>query len=282
MPGTEFGETVRRWRDRVAPQAAGLPAGARRRAPGLRREELAGLAGISVDYLTRLEQGRARNPSDQVVEALARGLRLTAAERTHLYSVAGLAPPGRGLVPGFVPPGVHRLLDRLAGTPVAVSDAMWTLLIANPPYVALMGEREGRARNGAWRTFVETGSRVRHDPEIVAATEAATVGDLRRTAGRYPDDPRLRQLVADLRAASQRFAELWDSGVVGEHTSSVKTIDHPVVGPITLDCDVVTVAGSDLRIMIYTAEPGSAAAERLSLLDVVGTQDLGPEVRSHD
>ncbi|WP_406509974.1 helix-turn-helix transcriptional regulator [Streptomyces sp. NBC_00212] len=274
MASTEFGRMVRHFRDRVSPQAAGLPSGGHRRAAGLRREELAMLAGISVDYVTRLEQGRAANPSEQVVEALGRALRLSAAEREHLFHAAGLLPPGQGTVPAYITPSVHRMLDRLSGTPVAVSDASWTLLLANPLYTALMGERHGRDRNGAWRAFAGSDGRVRHTTQSRLALESAVVADLRAAARRYPADQRLRQLVADLRANSARFAELWDAGTVGHHEASRKTIDHPQVGPVTLDCDVLLVAGSDLRIMIYTAEPGSQDAERLELLAVVGTQTL--------
>ncbi|MFE2407410.1 helix-turn-helix transcriptional regulator [Kitasatospora sp. NPDC059408] len=274
MATTEFGRTVRRWRDRVPPEAAGLPAGGHRRAAGLRREELALLAGISVDYVTRLEQGRAANPSEQVVEALGRALRLNAEEREHLFRVAGLVAPGRGTVPAYITASVQRMLDRLTGTPVAVHDAAWTLLLANPLYTALMGERHGKERNGAWRNFLGSGSRVRHTPESRRTLETAVVSDLRATASRYPADLRLRRLIADLRGNSERFAELWDSGTVGHQEASRKTIDHPQVGSLTLDCDVLSVAGSDLRIMVYTAEPGTEDAERLALLAVIGTQAL--------
>ncbi|MEW9551013.1 helix-turn-helix transcriptional regulator [Nonomuraea sp. NPDC050783] len=277
MTAGEFGQAVRRWRERATPEAAGLPAGGRRRAPGLRREELALLAGISVEYVTRLEQGRAAHPSAQVVEALGRALRLSAAERAHLFRLAGLAPPGPQTVPAFITPSVQRMLDRLAGTPVAVYDASWTLLLANPPYAALMGDPSGwrgHERNSVWRHFLGGGGRVRHTPESLAAFEEALVADLRATADRYPADQRLRRLVAELRAGSARFAGLWDSGAVGHHASGRKTILHPQVGPLTLDCDVLTVAGSDLRIMVYTAEPGSEDAERLALVTVLGTQSF--------
>ncbi|MEV4454857.1 helix-turn-helix transcriptional regulator [Microbispora sp. NPDC049633] len=277
MATTEFGGALRRWRDRASPEAAGLPGGGHRRAAGLRREELAMLAGISVDYVTRLEQGRASHPSAQVVEALARALRLSGTERAHLFRLAGLAPPGPETVSAYVTPGVQRMLDRLAGTPVAVYDACWTLLIANPPYAALMGDPSGwrgDQRNAVWRHFLGPGSRARHTPESLRAFETALVADLRATRDRYPADQRLRRLVADLRANSDRFAELWDSGAVGRHQSGRKTIDHPDVGPLTLDCDVLTVTGSDLRIMVYTAEPGTEDAERLALLTVLGTQSL--------
>lgn len=277
MATTEFGYAMRRWRDRVTPQTAGLPSGGPRRAPGLRREELALLAGISVDYITRLEQGRASHPSAHVIEALARALRLSGAERAHLFRLAGLIPPGSETVPGYLTPSVQRLLDRLTGTPVAVHDACWTLLVANLPYAALMGDPSGwrgHERNGVWRQFVGPASRARFTPASRHALETALVADLRAAAGRYPADERLRALVVDLRAHSDRFAELWDSGVVGHHEAARKIIDHPQVGPLKLDCDVLTVAGSDLRIMIYTAEPDSEDAERLALLTVLGTQAL--------
>src|SRR6202035_4506351 len=140
MDSWEFGPTVRHWRDRVAPASVGVAQGGRRRATGLRREELAELAGISVDYLTRLEQGRATSPSAQVVEALARALRLSDTERELLFRLAGQAAPGREVVPARITRSVQRLLDRLSHTPVAVHDAAWNLIVANQPYDALMGE----------------------------------------------------------------------------------------------------------------------------------------------
>ncbi|MFB7629902.1 helix-turn-helix transcriptional regulator [Streptomyces sp. NPDC056149] len=278
MATTEFGKAVRRWRDRVPPEAAGLPAGGQRRAAGLRREELAMLAGISVDYVTRLEQGRAANPSSQVVEALARALRLSQEERAHLFHLAGLAPPGPETVPGYLTPSIQRLLDRLTGTPVAVFNAAWTLLVANAPYEALMGDLpagHGNERNGVWRHFLGGGtSRARRTPQAQREHEATLVADLRAVAERYPADRWLQRLIAELRTGSERFAQLWDTGAPGPHRASRKTIDHPQVGPVTLDCDLLTVAGSDLRIMVYTAEPGTGDAQRLALLTVLGSQDL--------
>lgn len=273
----EFGQAVRRWRDRVSPDAAGLPAGGHRRAAGLRREELAMLAGISVDYVTRLEQGRADSPSAQVVEALARALRLAGPERAHLFRLAGLSPPGPDAVPTYITPSVQRLLDRFDNTPVAVYDATWTMLLHNQPYAALMGDPSawrGYQRNGVWRAFLGEPGRARQTPESFAAFQAALAADLRAAAATYPADQYLRKLVAELRANSPRFQELWDSGTVGRHEAAQKIIDHPTVGSLTLDCDVLTVRGSDLRIMIYTAEPGTDDAERLALLTVLGTQSL--------
>ncbi|MEU6375603.1 helix-turn-helix transcriptional regulator [Streptomyces sp. NPDC046909] len=277
MTTTELGQALRRWRDRVAPATAGLPAGGQRRAPGLRREELALLAGISVDYVTRLEQGRAVSPSAQVVEALARALRLSGDERAYLYRQAGLVPPGPGTVPSYLTPSVQRLLDRLVDTPVGVSDAAMTLLVANPMYSALLGDASGLRgfeRNGVWRNFLGAPGRVRHTPDERRAFEVGMVAELRATAARYPADPQLRRLIEELRAGSERFSELWDAGVVGRLEASRKTIEHPQVGLLTLDCDLLRVEGNDLHILVYSAEPGTEAAEKLELLSVIGTQAL--------
>ncbi|MFI1561870.1 helix-turn-helix transcriptional regulator [Streptomyces sp. NPDC020490] len=277
MTSTELGKALRRWRDRVAPQTAGLAAGGRRRAAGLRREELAMLAGISVDYVVRLEQGRSANPSGQVVEALARALRLSGDERAYLFRLAGLVPPGPETVPGYLTPSVQRLLDRLVDTPVGVTDAAATLLLANPMYAALMGDPSGLRgfeRNGVWRNFLGAPTRVRHTPQEKRALLVSMVAELRATAARYPADRRLRRLIEELREKSELFGELWDAGVVGRLESSRKTIEHPQVGVLTLDCDVLSVAGSDLRLLVYTAEPGTEAAEKLALLAVLGTQSM--------
>ncbi|GAA0461267.1 transcriptional regulator [Paractinoplanes deccanensis] len=279
MEPWEFGQAVRRWRDRLVPESVGVPAGGRRRASGLRREELAALTGISVDYLTRLEQGRSTSPSPQVVEALARALRLSGTERELLFRLAGLQPPGRDVVPSHVAPSVHRMLDRLAHTPVVVQDAAYNLVLANRPYDALMGDTtawRGPQRNGVWRNLVGPPGRAVHTPEEKARFQALLVADLRMTAARYPADRDLKRLIADLTAQSPRFAELWQSPapVSNADTSRTKTVDHPAVGRITLDCDTLVVAGDDLRITVYTAEPGTEDAEKLALAIALGTQTL--------
>ncbi|WP_416971917.1 helix-turn-helix transcriptional regulator [Streptomyces sp. 4F14] len=269
----ELGPALRRWRDRLSPEAAGLCAGGRRRAPGLRREELARLAGISLDYVTRLEQGRAAAPSGQVVEALARALRLAGDERASLFGLAGLALPGPEAVPSYVPPGVLRLLDRLAGTPAAVTDAALTLLVANPLYRALTGDMSrsrGFERNGAWQVFLGASGRFRH----TRAQEAGLVRDLRAAADRYPADPRLRRLISTLRTDSERFAELWEADVTGGPDLSRTTIEHPQVGLMTLDRTVLRLDGTGLRVLGYSAEPGTEDAEKLRLLAVIGTQSM--------
>jgi transcriptional regulator with XRE-family HTH domain len=270
---------VRRWRDRVAPEVVGIQVGRHRRATGLRREELAGLAGISADYLTRLEQGRATAPSAQVVESLATALRLSDTEHDLLHRLAGHAPPGLGVVPTRITASVQRLLDRLTHTPVAVFDATWTLLVGNGPYNALIGDTStwrGLERNAIWRNIVGPGPGAVHTPEERAVLVAQQVADLRLTATRYPADPTLRRLVGELATESPRFRELWESSDINPARSASKRkfVDHPAVGRIALDCDVLLVATDDVRMMIYTAEPGTEDARRLEHAIVLGRQAL--------
>lgn len=272
----DLGPLLRSWRDRLSPVDVGLPAGSARRAAGLRREELAALAGVSVEYVVRLEQGRARRPSAQVASALARALQLSDAERDQLHVVAGLLPPSPGQVPDHVPPGVQRLVTRLGEIPLAVFTASWDLISWSPLWSALHGEPE---RAGARRANIVRSHFLPspHDlgwGRIVGrsggdrAFEASLVADLRRVHGRYPGDRGVRALVDELLAASERFRELWDSGAVGEHQSEQKVVRTRLVGDVELDCDVMTVAGSDLRIVAYTAAAGSPAAEQLDFLRI--------------
>jgi transcriptional regulator with XRE-family HTH domain len=259
---------LRAWRDRLQPAAVGFPVG-QRRTRGLRREEVALLAGLSVDYLVRLEQGRADRPSAQVVASLARVLQLSDPEQDQLYAAAGLAAPASGLVPTHVPGSVQRLLARLPDVAVAVYTATWTLLSANGAWSALLGRVEP-GRNLVRQQFTGTGVRVLRDAEDERRFECALVSDLRRAAIRYPDDPGVAALVDDLRRTSPVFATLWQQATIVEHRSEPKTFVHPLVGPLTLDCDVFTAAGTDLRIVTYTAVPGSDDASRFDLLRTLG------------
>jgi transcriptional regulator with XRE-family HTH domain len=243
---------------------------------GLRREELAVLAGVSADYVVRLEQGRAGAPSAQVCAALARALRLTDAEQSHLFRLAGHAVGG-GRIGRIVPESVRRLLERLDDRPIAVYDAMWTLLLWNPLWAALTGdptEQSERERNTLWRSFTGAPGRRVHDPGVPDPFQESIVADLRRTAGRYPDDPQVRDLVRRLREVSERFCELWDSHLIDDHDEFGKVFDHPEVGRLELDCDVLAAHRGDLRIVVYTAPQGSAAEGKLALLAAIGTQQL--------
>jgi transcriptional regulator with XRE-family HTH domain len=275
---TALGPTIRAWRDRLAPGDVGLPAGRSRRASGLRREELAELAGISVDYLVRLEQGRAATPSAQVVSSLGRALRLTGDEREHLYRLAGLEPPRDGRVSDHIPPGVQRVLTRLGESPAGVFAADWRLIWWNRGWAALVGDPSPVApedRNLVQSRFPAEADRGRLTARPVIsenreATDRALVADLRRASARYPDDPRLHSLIRRRLEGNPRFAELWHSGTVGRHVEDRKTVRHPGVGEITLDCDVLSYGGSDLKIVIYSAVPGSEDESKLGLVLVTG------------
>lgn len=275
---------LRAWRDRLSPADAGLSSMGARRAPGLRREELAALAGISVDYIVRLEQGRASSPSAQVVSALARALHLDLAERDHLYRSAGLLPPQTGQVSTHVPAGVQRLIARLGNLPLAVFAADWTLLLWTPLWEALVGDPlllPPAERNLVHLTFLRTPEMAARSPIAPIRSlagdgpvEAALVADLRTASTAYPYDRRLQDLITAATAASPRFAQLWASGAVGSHASDRKTISHPQVGAITLDCDVLSVPGADLKVVAYTAAGGTSDADKLEFLRVTGAHTL--------
>jgi transcriptional regulator with XRE-family HTH domain len=277
---TSLGATIHAWRDRLAPAAAGLPAGRARRAPGLRREELSDLAGVSVDYITRLEQGRAMTPSPQVISALSRALQLSRQERDHLYRLAGLQPPQDGMITDHIPPGMQRVLTRLGETPVAAFTADWRLIWWNRSWAALLGDPSSLAPED--RSLVKSrfpGPADRHRlaawpvvSENRDATDRAIVADLRRASARYPDDARLAALIRRTLEGSPRFARLWREGAVGGHAEDRKTIRHPGIGQITVDCDVLNDSDSDLKIVIYTAVPGSEDETKLDLARVTGAR----------
>ncbi len=273
-----LGATIRAWRDRLTPAAAGLPAGRSRRAAGLRREDLAELAGVSVDYIVRLEQGRATTPSAQIVSALGRALQLSSQERDHLFRLAGLQPPQDGSITDHIPPGMQRVLSRLGDAPVAVFTADWQLVWWNRSWAALLGDPSGvpaEDRNLIKARFpVGSGQSQFTGWPVISenseATDRAFIADLRRASARYPGEARLAALIRRTLDGNPRFAELWRDGAVGRHTEDRKTIRHPDVGDITVDCDVLSDGDTDLKIIIYTAVPGSEDETKLDLARVVG------------
>ncbi|MFF4273649.1 helix-turn-helix transcriptional regulator [Streptomyces sp. NPDC001536] len=276
-PRPDFATLLHTWRDRLAPADAGFTATPGRRAPGLRREELAQLAGLSVDYLLRLEQGRARNPSAQIVGALARALQLSRPERDQLYRGAGLLPPQDGTVSGHVPPGVQRLAARLGDVPIGVFAADWTLVWWNTMWSALHGDPAAvppAERNLARALFgngpAHAALRPIHSESGPEAFAASIVGDLKDAVSRYPADTELATLVRELRAESATFAHLWATATATPHASEQKTVRHPEVGDILLDCDVLLVPGADLRVVTYTAATGTSDAGKLDLLRALG------------
>ncbi len=273
----DLGALLRAWRDRLSPVDVGLEPYGLRRAHGLRREELAQLAALSVDYVVRLEQGRSRRPSQQVVRSLARALQLTDEESAVLHQAAGLPVPSPRTVSTHVPPGIQRLVRRMPDLPVGVFSASWDLVHWNPMWSVLVGDPDTgtpRQRNLVHATFCNddtwtavtylAGSQEDEQPKF----ESALVADLRRAVTSYPEDQELRGLVAELNEVSPHFRELWATGVAGRHEGSRKRFDHPLVGSVELDCDVLTVGAADLRIVLYTAAAGSIDLERLEFLRV--------------
>lgn len=273
----ELASFLRRWRTRVQPADVGLEAGHRRRTPGLRRQEVAQLAAMSVDYYIRLEQGRGPRPSRQMIGAIARALRLSDDERAHLHHLVGEVP---GPPPGprqDVRPGVAHLLDRLDDTPALVCDAKYDVLAWNAMAAALIGDFSALPpgeRNVIWRFFTNTAARDRHDAEGGRRFARESVADLRAAAARYPRDAGVRGLIDRLLAASAEFRELWAEQDVQVRRSARKRLRHPLVGWLDLDCEALHDPFQDQWIVLYTAAPGTPSHEALRLLKVVGTQDL--------
>ncbi|WP_069812065.1 helix-turn-helix transcriptional regulator [Streptomyces sp. TP-A0874] len=274
-PVTELGEFLRSRRDRLSPDDAGVSSYGRRRVPGLRREELAQLAGVSVTYLTRLEQGQSQNASDSVIDALARALRLDADERAHLFALARPTPvkrprPSR---PETAKPGAEQLLHAMGDVPAVLlgrfNDILaWNrsghrLLAGHLDYDAPAYEEE--RPNQMKLLFLDE-----HTRDLYAdwADEAAlAVASLRFVAARFADDRRLAELVGNLSMNSAEFARLWAGYDVRLCTSGSKRFRHPEVGQLTLGYEVLHLPeGNGQRILTHTAEPGSDSSAALRLL----------------
>ena len=271
---TELAAFLRSARARVRPADVGLTAGPRRRTPGLRRQEVAELAGMSVDYYIRLEQGRGPRPSRQMIGAIGRALRLSGDELTYLHHLLGESPTPQVGPDRQVRPGMRHLLDRMDDTPALVCAADFDILAWNALGAALVGTTG--ERNVALRFFTNPGSRERYHPDDAADFARECVAGLRGCAARYPDDPRITTLIARLRAESQEFRDLWAAQDVNVARGNRKRLRHPVVGWLDLDCQALLDPVTDQWLILYTAAPGTPTHEALELLKVIGTQDLAP------
>ncbi|TQS41961.1 helix-turn-helix transcriptional regulator [Cryptosporangium phraense] len=267
----ELREFLRSRRARVQPSVAGPG----RRVPGLRREELAALAGVSVDYYVRLEQGRNLNPSDAVLDALARALELDDVERAHLSDLARPPAARRRRPPRRaqrVSVATFQLLETLDATasPALVLGRRMDVLAANRIARALIADfpaLAARDRNYARFVFLDENARALH-PDW-AQVAADTVAVLRVDAGRYPDDPDLSALVGELSVKSEEFVRWWGDHRVLARTSGTKRYHHPVVGGLTLTYQALTLPEDpDQTLFAYTAAPGSPAQNALRLLEL--------------
>ncbi|MET7460462.1 helix-turn-helix transcriptional regulator [Nonomuraea sp. NPDC005501] len=277
MDKQELGAFLRSRRERLRPQDVGLPAGPRRRTPGLRREEVAVLAHISTEYYVRLEQGRAPRPSGEVLAGIAGALRLTDAESDHLHVLAGTAPSRTGLHRRDVRPSILALLERLPQTAAIVTSATFEVLAWNDLAAALMedfAELAPKDRNLARRAFLTSarGEATPYGISDAAEFRHHVVMELRSTLARYQSDPAVTELVDELRDASPDFARLWERHDVHAAPTLTKTFRHPVVGEITVDCDSLTLTDRDQRLVLYSAPPGSPGADALALLPVLGSE----------
>ncbi|MFJ2580416.1 helix-turn-helix transcriptional regulator [Kitasatospora aureofaciens] len=270
-----LGDYLRTRRALVSPADAGLPPTGRRRVPGLRREEVAELVGLSTDYYVRLEQGRADRPSDEVLDALARALRLGPAERAHLYDLA--RPPRRTATArnDGLRPALRQVVEAMPATPAVIMNDRNDVLAWNRLAAALIADFPNLAppeRNMARRIFLDPDAPDVHlDWDEAART---TVGILRMAAGRRPHDPELVRLVGELSLGSATFRTLWAGHHVHEKTHGPKRFRHPVVGDVTLGYETFQVPGAAHHLLVvYTAAPGSPAEEALHFLSSFTTAD---------
>ncbi|MET9404820.1 helix-turn-helix transcriptional regulator [Streptomyces sp. NPDC002935] len=275
MNRAELADFLRRGRARLEPSDVGLTAGARRRTPGLRREEVAALVGMSVDYYTRLEQARGPRPSRQMLGALARALRLTGDERDHLFHLVGEEPPRAGSASSHIRPGLLLILDRLHDAPALVMTDYGDVLAQNAMSAALTGET-GPGRNLVRRFFTDPRARALCPPEDLPELARSHVANLRAVTAARPDDPAPAALVAELRSTSEEFAHLWESHEVAVRRSATKRFLHPTVGLLELDCEFLLSSGDNQLLLVHTARPGTESHERLQLLRVVGLQNMAP------
>lgn len=279
MERNDLAHFLRRRRALLQPEDVGVPAGGPRRTPGLRRFEVAQLAGMSPDYYARLEQGRGPRPSVAVLTAVARALRLTTDERDHLLRLAGHHVPPRFGGDEHVSRGLLRLLDGVRGLPALVASDLNVVLAQNPMADALLGEQthfRGLARSCTYRWFTDPRMRRRHPVEDHEHESRAQVDDLRATLAARPADPVAGELVGALRTRSAEFAELWDQHDVAVRRSDRKRVLHPAVGLVELDFDVLATARQDQRLIVFSPAPGSSAVSQLELLAVLGRERFTP------
>ncbi|OZD58437.1 transcriptional regulator [Rhodococcus sp. 06-1059B-a] len=277
----QLGEFLRNRRDRLRPAEVGLTAGPRRRTPGLRRDEVAMLATMSTDYYERIEQGRGPQPSPAMLGAIARALRLTLAERDHLYVLAGHHPPEPAVALGFADPGLMTVLDALAPrVPALITDDMHNIVGQNPLNIALLGKLVGESgfhANFIWHWFLDPDYRALYAPNDRDHLSRNYVADLRVAVTRRPDDVRATSLVDELHRKSEEFTRIWELGDVDTVAKTRKRLQHPRVGLLDCECDVVISPPSGQRLVLFRGAPGTDTHEKLELLGAIGMQEIGSE-----
>lgn len=275
MDAAGLADFLRKRRAALTVADLGLPPTARRRTPGLRREEVAAAAHMSTDFYERLEQQRGGAPSRAMVAALAQALRLTADERSHLYELAGHVPPPRGYRLSHPSRELVEVLSHL-DTPAQIVTDLGVTLRQNALARALVGEQTlyaGHDRSIIYRWFTDPVQRDLYACADHDEHSRSHVASLRAVHGRSGGaDPEADELVARLLADSREFGRLWSQHEVGSRSGITKRYVHPLVGELTLDCNVLTSSNITERLVVFTAAPGSHAAQRLELLSVIGSQ----------
>ncbi|WP_436842703.1 helix-turn-helix transcriptional regulator [Streptomyces flaveolus] len=280
---TELGSFLRSRRERIRPAEVGLPTGPRRRVPGLRRDEVAQLAGASVDYYNELERGAGSQPSEQMIAALARALRLSADERDHLYHLAGRPVPVQGGAASHVHPGMFDLLQRLTSTPAQVITDLHVTLVQNPLAVALIGDQSGfRGARASFihRWFTDPKARQLYPEADHEAQSRAFVADLRAAAARRDaKDVEARSMISALLDTSSEFAALWAGHDVAFRRDDRKRLNHPTLGLIQVNCLTLFSEDGRQRLLWFTPAVGTDSAGLLDLLTVIGTQEIVDSTR---
>ena len=275
MDRAALADFLRHRREALQPGDVGLPAGPRRRTPGLRREDVAALAAMSTDYYTRLEQRRGPQPSEQMLTALARALRLTGGERDYLFQVAGHNAPASVSAATHVAPALLRVLDRLDDTPALILSNLGETLVQNRMAAALFGDKSGYtglARSEIYRWFTEPGERRLYPEDDRARQSRAMVAGLRAAYGTMGPRSRAGEIVRALQKASAEFGGLWDRHEVARRFEDHKTLIHPELGPIELDCQALFTEDQSQALLVLTAPPRTEGHEKLQLLAVLGHQ----------
>lgn len=271
-------EFLRARRESLQPEDVGLPRGQRRRAPGLRREEVAGLCHMSTDYYARLGRQRGPQPSEQMVAAIAQGLHLSRDERDHLFRLAGRHAPARGSGSDHISPGLLRILDRLHDTPAEIVTELGETLRQTPLGAALAGDatlRTGPERSLGYRWFADPACRSLYAPEDHALLSRAYTAGLRQVLATRGPGSRAAEYVDLLLARSDEFRTLWADHEVGIRPGPTKRFLHPEVGRLELHCQTLLDPEEGHHLLVYTAVPGSESHEKLQLLAVIGAHPPG-------
>ncbi|MDQ7877451.1 helix-turn-helix transcriptional regulator [Microbacterium sp. QXD-8] len=277
MDRAQLADFLRRRREALQPEDVGLRRGPRRRTSGLRREEVAALSDMSADYYSRLEQARGPQPSEQMLAAIARGLRLTLDERDHLFRLAGHTAPTRTLRSEHVSPGLMRVLDRLADTPAQVMTEFGETLAQTPAARALFGDEtrfEGYMRSVGYRWFLDASARDVYPVEDHPMHSRAFTADIRSAYAKFGAASRAGAMVDALLAQSPEFAQLWEAHEVRSTHPREKRLQHPEVGVMDMQCQFLVDPEQGQTLLVLTATPGTESYDRLQLLSVIGTQQL--------